>query len=361
MTRCVGLAATLVVAAIGLSACSDSPGPLATEPLPSVEAAAATYTVQALPIPPTALYGEASAINDAGVIAGWHSTGNVWSAVMWNAAGTQMTDLGKIPGFQSALAKGINQANTIVGYVVTFGFGSSRAFIWTAGGGIQSLAGLGGTGGIALAINNSGLAVGWASIPNGSIHATKWLPNGTIVDINPVGAGYSEARAVNDASDIVGVAVMLPAREHAYLWRHDGVEIDLGTLGGRRSWADAVNDNLVVTGVSERPFPQAEIAFGWTQTAGMRPLTKWGPASEALGLSDLNRAVGKETVQAGVLGLTQFQGALTILPDLAPSKGFPFSAATFVNRCGTIVGSSVSPSPTNGNSVPVVWRKAACD
>ena len=62
-------------------------------PLPSVQLAAG-YTVQALPIPGTALYGEANDINDAGEMAGWHSNGNVWSAVKWDPTGTRMTDLG---------------------------------------------------------------------------------------------------------------------------------------------------------------------------------------------------------------------------------------------------------------------------
>src|SRR5262249_16574281 len=155
---------------------------------------------------------------------------------------------------------------------------------------------------------------------NGDIHAVKWLPGGAIVDINPPGAGYSEARGVNDAGDIVGVAVILPAREHAYLWRHDGVQIDLGTLGGLRSWADGVNNSLAIGGISERPFPLDDIAFGWTAATGMRALNKWGPSSEALAVSDLNRGVGKETVNNGVLGLTQLHGTLDILPDLAPQK-----------------------------------------
>jgi probable HAF family extracellular repeat protein len=296
-------------------------------------------------------------------MAGWHTTGNVWSAVKWDPSGTQMTDLGKLPGFQSAMAKGINAAGTIVGYVLASGFAASRAFIWTASAGMQRLATLGGSGGIALSINDGGTAVGWASTPSGAIHAAKWLPNGTIVDINPAGAGYSEARSINEAGDIVGVAVILPKREHAYLWRHDGVQIDLGTLGGARSWANSVNNSLVIVGVSTRPAPLAEIAFGWTQATGMRQLSQWGPASEALGVSDLNRAVGKQTVNNGVVGLSQIRSAVSIdvLPDLAPAKGFPFSASTNVNRCGTAVGSSVSPQPTNGNSVPVVWRKATCD
>ncbi len=160
MARIVPSVLRLAIAT-SVVACADASSPLATAPLASKESVA-SYNVQALPIPANALYGEASAINDAGIIAGWHTTGNVWSAVAWNAAGTQLLDLGKLPGYQSALAKGINASGTIVGYVLSAGFASSRAFRWTRTGGMQPLADLGGTGGIALSINSSGTAAGWA-------------------------------------------------------------------------------------------------------------------------------------------------------------------------------------------------------
>ncbi|MFN8581654.1 MAG: hypothetical protein U0163_11850 [Gemmatimonadaceae bacterium] len=349
-----------LLAAATASACADAPSAVAPAPLAET-AVSATYTVQALPIPASALYGEASSINDAGFIAGWYSDGNTWSAVAWNPAGTQSLPLGTLPMFQSSTAKGINASGSVVGYVVSSGFARSKAFIWTRAGGMRALPDLGGTGSIGLAINDAGLAVGISGTPNGATHAAEWLPNGTIVDLNPAGAGASEARAVNRVGDIVGVAVIPPAAEHAYLWRHDGVQVDLGTLGGTRSWANGVNDALQIVGVSDRPFPLAPIAFGWTQSLGMRALAKMGPNSEALGVSNLARAVGKQTITAGVVGMAVFQASLDVLPDLAPAKGFPFSAATFVNTCGTAVGSSVSPNPTSGNSVPVVWRKAVCD
>ncbi|MFN8574992.1 MAG: hypothetical protein U0132_23270 [Gemmatimonadaceae bacterium] len=338
----------------GLRRCIHTVSPALSASMASI----ASYNVQALPIPANALYGEASSINDAGLIAGWYTTGNIWSAVAWNAAGTQMLDLGKLAGYQSALAKGINASGSIVGYVLSAGFASSRAFRWTRSGGMQPLATLGGTGGIALSINASGTIAGWASDAVGTIHAVKWTPSGTVVDLNPPGA-TSEATGVNDAGDIVGFALIPPAAEHAYLWRHDGVNIDLGTLGGRHSFANGVNNNLVVVGVAERPSPQAPIAFAWAPSTGMRAITPMGPNSEAYAVSDLNRVVGKQT-SSGVLGLTLFHGAAATLPDLAPAKG-PFSAATSVNRCGTAVGSSASPQPTNGNSVPVIWRQSPCD
>ena len=85
-----------------------------------------------------------------------------------------------------------------------------------------------------------------------------------------------------------------------------------------------------------------------------------GANSQGLAINDLGRSVGLRVVDAGVIGLTRFGGAIEMLPDLAPDKG-PSSGPTGINRCGTIVGSSSSPIPTNGNPVPAIWTKAACD
>jgi probable HAF family extracellular repeat protein len=344
---------------IGLASCQDDSSTTPTALEPSV--ANATYTVQALAIPANALIGEGSDINDAGVIAGWFQVNQTWSAVRWTSP-TQFQNLGKITGFQSALAKGINNQGTIVGYVVTSSFNASRAFKWTSAGGIKALPGLGGTGSIAFAINNSGVAVGEASDANEQIHAVKWSATGVITDINPPGAGASEATAINDAGDITGWAFPAGGNgEHAWLWRADGTQQDLGTLGGQRAFAYGINSGRIIVGWSEQVPPKPDIAFRWNAAVGMKPITLFGGGSQALGISDRNRIVGFQVINAGVVGLTLFQGVKTVLPDLAPQKGFPFSGPTAVNLCGNITGSSVSPNPTSGNSVPVRWTKAGCD
>ena len=85
-----------------------------------------------------------------------------------------------------------------------------------------------------------------------------------------------------------------------------------------------------------------------------------GGNSEALAINDLGRSVGLRVRNGGVPGLTRFHAPPEVLPDVAPDKP-PFSGPTGINRCGTIVGSSSSPDPTNGNPVPAIWTKAACD
>jgi probable HAF family extracellular repeat protein len=317
-----------------------------------------TYTVQALKIPAKAFSGQASAINDAGVSAGWYQTNNGSSAVSWSVT-HQLTHLGTLPGLSSALANDINQAGTIVGFAHSADFLISRAFIWRSDTGMQPLIDLGGNASLAQAINTDGTAVGWSYDAAGLLHAVRWSASGTLTDLNPSGA-ISEALDINDAGDVVGwVFPNGGSASHAYLWRHDGVEIDLQTLGGPGSQAFSVNNALAIVGVSDRPSPLPPVAFIWKPPTGMRSLGM-GANSQGLAINDLGRSVGLRVIDAGVLGLTRFHGLKEVLPDLAPDKG-PFSGPTGINRCGTIVGSSSSPDPTNGNPVPAIWTKAACD
>jgi probable HAF family extracellular repeat protein len=355
------LLGSVAVTIVTLSACrDDSTSPTAPSGIePAI--GQATYSVRALAIPTNALLGEASDINDAGVAAGWYKINNTWFAARWTTP-TAFQNLGTLPGFQSSLAKGINSAGTIVGYVVTSSFNASRAFVWTQAGATKPLQDLGGGGAIAFAINSSGVIVGESSTPTGAIHAVKWSPAGVVTDINPAGAGFSEATAINDAGDIAGHVFGATANgEHAWLWRANGTQQDLGTLGGQRSFGYGINSSVIVLGWSNQTPPKPDIGFGGSAANGMKPIGSFGGGSQALGISDRNRIVGFQVVNAGVVGLTTFQGIKTVLPDLAPQKGFPFSGPTAVNTCGTIVGSSVSPRPTNGNSVPAIWTKTGCD
>jgi probable HAF family extracellular repeat protein len=342
LARCLALAALLESLCLGTFAA----------------AGADTYTVQALTIPPNAFSGQASAINDAGVAAGWYQTNNGHTAVSWSAD-NQLIPLGTLPGFPSALANDINEAGSIVGFAFTNDFLVSRAFVWHSATGMQALADLGGNASLAQAINVDGITVGWSFDTLGVLHAVKWDASGTLTDLNPPGA-ISEALGINDAGDIVGwVFPDGGSASHAYLWKHDGTQIDLQTLGGAGSQAFGVNNRLAIVGVSDRPSPLPPVAFIWTPVTGMRS-AGMAANSQAFAINDLGRAVGLRVINQGVLGLTRFHGTLEVLPDLAPNKP-PASGPTGINRCGTIVGSSSSPMPTNGNPVPAIWTKTACD
>lgn len=317
------------------------------------------YSAQALAIPGNAFSGQSSAINDSGVSAGWYQTLKSSFAVRWDAAG-HMTQLGGLPGLPSSLANGINDSGAIVGFAHSNDFLVNRAFVWRADTGMQALADLGGNASLAQAINASGTIVGWSYDTVGILHAVRWDASGTVTDLNPPGA-ISEALGINDRGDIVGWVFAADASaSHAWLWRHDGVQIDLQTLGGPGSQAFAVNDSLAVVGVSDRRSPLPPVAFLWTPATGMQNLG-FGSNSQALAIDDRNRVAGLRVINAGVVGLTRTRTTKAqVLPDVDPTKG-PFSGPTGMNLCGTLVGSSSSPDPTNGNPVPAIWTKTDCD
>ncbi len=318
-----------------------------------------SYSARALPIPANAFSGQSSAINDSGVSAGWYQTLRGSFAVSWDATG-HLTKLGNLPGLPSSLANGINDSGTIVGFAFTNDHLISRAFVWRADTGMKPLPDLGGNSSLAQAVNAAGTIVGWSYDPAGILHAVRWDRSGKLTDLNPPGA-ISEALGINDRGDIVGwVFAANASASHAYLWRHDGVQIDLQTLGGPSSQAFGVNDALAVVGVSDRRPPLAPVAFRWTPATGMQNLG-FGSNSQALAIDDRGRIAGMRVVNAGVLGLTRTLKTKTqVLPDVAADKG-PFSAPAGMNPCGTLVGSSSSPDPTNGNPVPAIWTKAECD
>ncbi|MBS0430833.1 MAG: hypothetical protein JSS21_00285 [Proteobacteria bacterium] len=354
----LALAAPLAIAARMPAAPAPQFGSDAAIPAASLTAVA-PYTARALPIPAKAFSGQSSAINAGGVSAGWYQTLKGSFAVSWDAQG-HMTQLGTLPGLASSLANGINDSGAIVGFAFSNDHLTTRAFVWRADSGMQPLADLGGDASLAQSINTAGTVVGWAFDPAGILHAVRWDASGNLTDLNPPGA-ISEALGINDQGDIVGWVFAADATaSHAYLWRHDGVQIDLQTLGGPGSQAFAVNDSLAVVGVSDRTPPLAPVAFLWTPANGMRNLG-FGSNSQALAIDDRGRVAGLRVIDQGVLGLTRTLATKTqVLPDVAPDKS-PFSGPTGMNLCGTLVGSSSSPDPTNGNPVPAIWKKAKCD
>ena len=135
-----------------------------------------------------------------------------------------VTDLGVFdPKIQSAHANDVNEAGQVVGYA------GNRAFVWQDGA-LTALPTLGGTAGMAEAINENGQIVGSSTLttpPTGG-RAVLW-DNGGITDLTPaLGPGEtSAALGINDSREIVGnINGSTP-----FIWRN-GVITTLGHLGG---------------------------------------------------------------------------------------------------------------------------------
>ena len=104
--------------------------------------------------------------------------------------------------------------------------------------------------GVALAINDSGAAVGFSATCT-TFHALLWR-NGTITDLgNLGGVAGNVAIAINNRGEIAGASDLSgDATNHAFLWQK-GVMTDLGTLPGDfSSSALGINSKTQVVGAS---------------------------------------------------------------------------------------------------------------
>jgi len=155
----------------------------------------------------------------------------------------------EMPGESESEAKRINDKGEVVGASKT---GSVwRAFIRNRDHHTQDLGSLGGPGSYGTAINNAGLAVGFADTSNGDWHAFLYTPGEALKDLGTLGGKVSYASGINNSGQVVGTAMISDGSRHAFLYDSQTGMSDLGTLGGRYSSATAINDQGVVVGASE--------------------------------------------------------------------------------------------------------------
>jgi probable HAF family extracellular repeat protein len=160
----------------------------------------------------------ANDINNLGQVVGESETSFTFSstnhAFLWSNG--KMTDLGTLGGTES-FAYAINDSSQIVG-AASITNGPEHAFLDQNG----KMTDLGafGDGSVALAVNSSGIAVGWADL-QGANRATIF-GGGTIQDLNtliPAGSGVDlyQATGINDHGQIICDGVNADGYENAFL------------------------------------------------------------------------------------------------------------------------------------------------
>jgi probable HAF family extracellular repeat protein len=277
---------------------------------------------------PQTVYSAAWAVNNQGTIAGEsYFNGRLderYHAVRWSPAGS-ITDLGTFFGSSSASA--INDAGQIAGGV-GFADGNTRAFFWTAARGMLDLGSLGSGQSTPVDMNAYGQIAGDSPLVNGGeSHAFFWRPGRHMIDLGTLGGSRSRAVDINNGGQVVGASTTASGQEHGFIWNGGGRIADLGTLAGRDTTPRQVNDHGVAVGLSLLRNGRWH-GFSWTRARGIADLNnRLGAIPNGLVVEDA-LGIGND----GTIVASSNAGLVVLKPgparDAAPLVGPMVNAAS---------------------------------
>ena len=306
------------------------------------------------PTPSDAAMTRGHAINVMGHVAGMYRDGaGVFHGVVWYDPA--------VPPIVIAAgdALDINDVGQVVGRH------SGGAFVWSAQDGLVALPNFGSSWAAASAINNLGVVVGWAELPDGTIHPFRWTPSGGIEDLGlPPGAKHAYARDITKSGRILVTAEFHDEDSAQIGWRlfllADGQWIDLGPANFGDTHAGGINEKLQIAGWGISGPGMNAVRWDVTLTPAAPSFTFTGFFAPIQNLPVVNRAKAGQGIPVkfslgGNQGLDIFAPGFPASQQIACDGSAPIDEVDVTVSAG---GSSLSFDATT-NVYTYVWKTEA--
>lgn len=335
---------------------------------PSVQVTAVSWTLSAIQLPGTG-GGVGEAIRPGGLVVG----GRVGEAFSAPPTGTGVL-LPRLSGHTRSHAYDVNEISTgpiAVGYSGELeGQSPNRPVFWrlNAVGVPLSVTNIGLPtglkGAIARGINNSGTIVGYGFLnPGPPFSAWMRSANGVLSVIQSVGVTAAVAEDINDGGTVVGTSTRTNGTVRAFRWPVPSGEFTImqplsPLAGGSESNGQAVNRKGTVVGYSVGP-NAIRVAVKWNAGSTVAVDLGVGPNSEAREINEAGYILVRRPSPLGgrEIGIKHPNGTLDILP-LATAAGF--YEAWGLNACGDVVGSGPTSASQPASQTAIRWKAAPC-
>ena len=252
---------------------------------------------------------EARGISDSSVLTGVMHRAR--DGFVWDVSSGSLLNLTSYP-YLGSRGYAINRTNDVAG-MVEADAGIYKAAVFTAGGTVVGIGGLGGNQSIALAVaDDAPVAAGQSTVDPArpwEIHGFVWM-DGTIVDVGGFGGTDTRANGVvvdhwPDTSSVFVVGQSAPfsgADDYAFLW-HDHILSRLPPLGSKYAAAYGINRRHDIVGWS-KSLSGDHVAVIWPHATSPIDLNTLLPPGSGWVLNEA-RAINDS---GAIAGIGQYRG-----------------------------------------------------